>query len=123
MFPGNHGFTCRFNPAGSLGPCSNHDMNPLLRLPVLPDDLKCRLAKALASSSKVTSADLSEDELVTFKTACEEVCANVVEHEFVRMVIRLVVMSTYAAAGGAVEIHAVAPPSARVVRAEAVRKG
>ena len=57
-------------------------MNPLLRLPVLPDDLQCRLAKALASSSKVTSADLSEDELVTFKTACEEVCANVVEHEF-----------------------------------------
>ena len=78
----NHGFTCRFNPAGSLGPCTNHDMNPLLRLPVLPDDLKGRLAEALASSSKVTSADLSEDEPITFKTACEEVFANVVEHEF-----------------------------------------
>ena len=29
----------------SLGPCTNHDMNPLLRLPVLPTDLTKRLRR------------------------------------------------------------------------------
>ena len=57
-------------------------MNPLLRLPVLPADLKERLAQALAAGSRMTSSDLTEDELATFTTACEEVFANVVEHEF-----------------------------------------
>jgi len=78
----NHGFTCRFTPAGSLGACTNHDMNPLLRLPVLPADLKERLAQALAAGSQVTCSDLTEAELSTFTTACEEVLANVVEHEY-----------------------------------------
>ena len=78
----NHGFTCRFTPAGSLGPCTNHDMNPLLRLPVLPADLKERLAQALAAGTQITSSELTQEELTTFTSACEEVFANVVEHEF-----------------------------------------
>ena len=56
----NHGFTGRFTPAGSLGPCTNHDMNSLLRLPVLPTDLKECFAEALAAGSQVTSSDFTE---------------------------------------------------------------
>ena len=59
-------------------------MSPLLRLPVLPNDLKERLAKALAARSQISSSDLTAAELSTFTTACEEVFANVVEHEFYR---------------------------------------
>ena len=57
-------------------------MNPLLRLRVLPTDLTKRLAQALAAGSQVTSSDMTEAELSTFTAACEEVFANVVEHEF-----------------------------------------
>ena len=57
-------------------------MNPLLRLPVLPTDLTKRLAQALAAGSQITSSDMTEAELSTFTTVCEEVFANVVEHEF-----------------------------------------
>ena len=87
----NHGFTCKFHPCGALGPCCNHDLGVLLRLPVLSEALTAKLGETLFRPSVADTAsdgiaptrvDLSADELAEFTTACREMCASVIDHEY-----------------------------------------
>ena len=87
----NHGFTCKFHPCGALGPCCNHDLGVLLRLPVLSEALTAKLGETLfrpsvadAASDGIapTRVDLSADELAEFTTACREMYASVIDHEY-----------------------------------------
>jgi hypothetical protein len=79
----NHGFTCKFHPCGSLGPSCNHDLNPLLRLPVLHDALRAKLQLSLEQCSFLScSLDLADEDLKHFKEACAEMFASVIEHEY-----------------------------------------
>jgi hypothetical protein len=79
----NHGFTCKFHPCGSLGPSCNHDLNPLLRLPVLNDTLQAKLQLSWEQiSSAACSLQLTDEDLKHFKEACTEMFASVIEHEY-----------------------------------------
>ena len=82
----NHGFTCRFNPSCSLGPCCNHDVNVLLRLPVLVEAVRRKLVSHMTASNAADTLDISGDgdpfPLQELKAACAEMTNAVIEHEF-----------------------------------------
>ena len=76
----NHGFACRFNPCGSLGPSCNHDVNVFLRLPVLSDSVKAVLEKDFERGGAGCDVDVSAHQ--EFRSACAEMHSSALEHEF-----------------------------------------
>ena len=80
----NHPFSARFNPCISLGPSCNHDVNVFLRLLVLTDVVRQKLAKYLEEPHDSDSASEETDDfpLDALKSACAEMTNAVIEHEF-----------------------------------------
>ena len=70
-----------FYPCCSLGPSRNHDVNVLLRLPVLITDMRHQLAALLDLRNDTGSAcgeseslgDVEADLVEQFKAACMEI--------------------------------------------------